>query len=255
MRADQIAAQLYTVRAHCGNARDFAASLVRLRGIGYRAVQLSGLGPIPDDEIRAILRGEGMTCCATHEPPATILETPQLVVERLQRLGCRLTAYPYPQGIDFNDAAQIDRLVRQLDAAGAVLQAAGLTLGYHNHGIEFVHHRGRPVLEHVFNATNPRHLVAELDTYWVHYGGGDVAAWCDRLAGRLPFLHLKDYGFTTDNKPEFREVGRGNLDWSRIIPVAERAGCEWFIVEQDTCAGDPFDSLRLSYDYLRRFRA
>jgi sugar phosphate isomerase/epimerase len=251
MQPRQIAAQLYTVRAHCGNARDFAASVARLRAIGYQAVQLSGVGPIPEAEINAILAGEGVACCATHEPSATILESPHLVVERLRRLNCRLTAYPYPGGIDFGDAEHLRTLARKLDAAGAILRAAGCVLGYHNHAIEFVAYRGRPVLEHIYAATDPRHVVAELDTYWVHYGGGDVVAWCGRLKGRLPFIHLKDYGFSLENTPEFREVGRGNLDWHRIIPAAESAGCEWFIVEQDTCAGDPFDSLRISYDYLR----
>ena len=250
MKPSQIAAQLYTVRDHCATASGLAASLAKLRAIGYRAVQVSGLGPIPDAEIGAILAGEGLVCCATHEPSATILDSPHLVVERLRRLNCRFTAYPYPRDIDFSNEEHIRTLVRKLDAAGAVLRAAGLVLGYHNHAIEFVSHRGRPVLEHLFAATDPRHLVAELDTYWVHYGGGDVVAWCERLAGRLPFIHLKDYGFSLENKPEFREIGRGNLDWSRIIPAAEKAGCEWFIVEQDTCAGDPFESLRLSYDYL-----
>jgi hypothetical protein len=28
-------------------------------------------------------------------------------------------------------------------------------------------------------------------------------------------------------------------------------GCAWFIVEQDTCPGDPFDSLRQSFDYIK----
>lgn len=251
MTAAQIAAQLYTVRDHCQTAAGLAASLAKLRDIGYRAVQVSGIGPIPDAEVAVILRDEGMTCCATHEPSRVILDEPQRAIERLQGLGCRLTAYPYPQGIDFTNPAHLAMLVEKLAAAGALFRAAGLTLGYHNHAIEFVSYRGRPVLEHLFAATDPRHLVAELDTYWVHYGGGDVVAWCERLTGRLPFIHLKDYGFSPENRPEFREVGQGNLDWSRILPAAERAGCEWFIVEQDTCAGDPFESLRLSYDYLR----
>ena len=36
----------------------------------------------------------------------------------------------------------------------------------------------------------------------------------------------------------------------RLLTAAEKAGTEWLIVEQDTCPGDPFDSIKLSYDYL-----
>ena len=30
--------------------------------------------------------------------------------------------------------------------------------------------------------------------------------------------------------------------------AAEESGCRWFIVEQDTCPGDPFDSVARSFD-------
>ena len=76
-------------------------------------------------------------------------------------------------------------------------------------------------------------------------GGGDCVEWCRRLAGRIPFIHLKDYMMTLEKKPIWCEIGRGTLPFARIIAEAEKSGCEWFIVEQDTCPGDPFESLRL----------
>ena len=84
----------------------------------------------------------------------------------------------------------------------------------------------------------------------VQAGGGDILAWIKRLSGRLPFIHLKDYGIGPDLQPGFRELGRGNLDLPAIVDAATTAGCEWFIVEQDICPADPFDSLRVSYEYL-----
>ena len=94
-------------------------------------------------------------------------------------------------------------------------------------------------------------LVSELDTFWVQAGGSDVVAWIEKLSGRLPFIHLKDYGIKPPRDRYFAEIGRGNLDWHRILPAAERAGCQWFIVERDSGDVDPFESLRISYDYLR----
>jgi sugar phosphate isomerase/epimerase len=251
MHLSQVAAQLYTVRDFCQTASALAATADKIRTIGYPAVQLSGLGPIPDDEILRIMAGAGLTICATHEGSDEILETPEKAADHVQTLGCGLTAYAWPAGIDFNQPAHIERLVRNLDRAGEVFYRRGLVLGYHNHAIEFVPFRGATVLDYIFTHTNPRHVVAELDTYWVHFGGGDVLAWIERLRGRLPFLHLKDYGFTLQNQPRFAEIGAGNLDWKRIVPAAEAAGCKWFIVEQDTCPGDPFESLRQSFDYIR----
>ncbi|TVR51247.1 MAG: sugar phosphate isomerase/epimerase [Puniceicoccaceae bacterium] len=251
MKLEQVALQFYTLREHAKTAADFTAACKKVREIGYTAVQLSAIGPIPEEEIVRILKGEGLVCCATHEGSDTILQEPAKVVDRLKKLGCPHTAYPFPRGVDFGDPKSVAALIEGLDQAGAVLAAAGQTLSYHNHGIEFVRHGDATVLDAIYAGTKPAHLKAELDTYWVQYGGGDPVAWCEKMAGRMPLIHLKDYTFTTENKPTFCEIGNGNLDFRRIVAAAEKAGCEWFIVEQDTCPGDPFDSIRQSFDYIR----
>ena len=249
MQSSQLAAQLFTVREHARDAAGLASSLKRIRAIGYTAVQISGVARLPEDELRRMLAGEGLVCCATHEPADLILADPPAIIARLQALDCKLTAYPNAAGVDLTNEDQVEALTRRLEDSAAQLSAAGLTLGYHNHDTEFMHYRGRPVLEYLFAHT--RHLAAELDTYWVQAGGGDPVEWCRKLSGRLPFIHLKDYGLAGPRKPWFAEIGRGNLDWARILPAAEAAGCQWFIVERDSGETDPFDSLKASYDYLR----
>jgi sugar phosphate isomerase/epimerase len=251
MHLTQVAAQLYTVRDHCQTSADLAATAARISAIGYTAVQVSGIGPIPDGELVRIMAGEGLTICATHEPADRILRQPEACIARLQALGCRLTAYPHPKGVNLGSREEVLGLIAALARAGARFAAAGLRLGYHNHAVEFVRFEDTTVLDAIYARTDPRHLVAELDTYWVQYGGCDPVAWCEKLRGRLPFIHLKDYGFTTANQPVFAEIGAGNLDWPRIIAAADRAGCEWFIVEQDVCAGNPFDSLRRSFEHIK----
>ncbi len=250
MKIEQVALQLYTLRHHLQTPSDIAATLKKVGGIGYQAVQASGLGPISEAELLSILNGEGLTLCATHEPSDTILKEPQAVVERLKKLNCTYTAYPYPSGINFADEARVRQLAEHLETAGKVLQEAGQMLTYHNHAIEFVRLGETTFLDFLYANTSPDYLQAEIDTYWVQYGGGDPVAWCEKLAGRLPLLHLKDYAFTTDNQPTYAEIGAGNLDWKKIIAAAEGSGCRWFIVEQDTCPGDPFDSVTKSYRYI-----
>ncbi len=251
MKTSQIAAQLYTCRDLLQTPADIARTLHRLRQAGYEAVQVSGMGPIPEEELVRILAGEGLVCCATHESSAVIRENPQAVVERLAKLGCRYTAYPFPQGVDMGDRASVMQLAADLDRAGAVLRAAGQVLCYHNHQHEFRKMDGRTVLELILDATRPENLQGEIDTYWVQFGGGDSAAWCERLAGRLPLIHLKDYMIDAENKPVYCEIGAGNLDFPGIVAAAEKSGCEWFIIEQDTCPGDPVDSLATSLGWLR----
>jgi len=250
MKIDQVGVQLYTLRNFCKTAVEYAATLKQVRKIGYRAIQISAVGPIPPEDLRRIAEGEGLTIAATHEPGAVILSEPQKVVERLGILGCRYTAYPGPV-IPMDDLGQVEQLIAQLDAAGEVLQKAGQVLAYHNHSQEFYRLVGKTVLERIYENTKPEHLQGELDTYWVQAGGGDSAKWCRRLKGRLPLLHIKDYAVDPMRVPYYAEIGHGNLDFPEIIAAAEESGCEWFIVEQDICPGSPFDSLRKSFDYIR----
>ncbi len=181
-----------------------------------------------------------------------ILNQPEAVVAKLARLGCRHTAYPgNPKEIVLENLDDVKRLAARLNAAGKVLHDAGQVLSYHNHHLEFRRYGGRLMLEVLFEESDPRYLGATIDTYWVQYGGGDTVDWCRRLAGRLPILHLKDYMVTNENKHDMAEVGVGNLNWPAIIAAADQSGCEWYVVEQDYCAGDPFDSLRISFEYIR----
>ncbi len=253
MKLSQVAIQLYTLRDFCKTAEDLALTAKKVREIGYTAVQISGVGPIPEAELVAIFKEEGLTICATHENGPRILDRTEEVIERLKNLGTMFTAYPWPEGIDFQNPEHLDTLIRKLDAAGAKFRAAGLKLGYHNHAQEFY----RPVaggptfLDRVYNETSPENIYAELDTYWVQRGGGDVVEWVRRLKGRSPFIHLKDYKVSAGGEPTYAEIGAGTLPFARIIAEAEAGGCEWFIVEQDTCPGDPFVSIKQSLDYIK----
>ena len=251
MKLTQVAAQLYTCRDTLQDASGIAKTLSRLRKIGYTAVQASGLGPVPYSELARILADTGMACPATHESAALIASAPEQIVDRLRTIDCKITAYPHPHNIDFSSRPSVDAMIARLQHAREVLAQAGQTLCYHNHNLEFRKLDGKVILDLIYDGTTTTALQGEPDTYWVQYGGGDNIAWCKKLAGRLPVIHLKDYHTTPENKPFFCEIGAGVLDFKGIIAAAEASGCQWFIVEQDTCPGDPVDSLAQSFRYIQ----
>lgn len=251
MKIENVAAQLFTCRDLLKTPADIATTLNRLRKIGYQAVQISGMGPIAEEELNKILDGEGLVCCATHESGETILKDPNKVIDRLHKLRCKYTAYPFPGGVDFNNPASVAELIGGLQKSGTALAEAGLVLCYHNHNHEFRKIGNRTILELIYEGTTPQALQGEIDTFWIHYGGGENVEWCERLNNRLPLIHLKDYQTTNENKHAFCEIGSGNLNFARIISAAEAAGCQWFIVEQDVCPGDPVDSLEKSFRYIQ----
>lgn len=254
MRIEQVAAQLYTVRQHMKSPEETAATLKRVREIGYQAVQLASMGDLSEAEIARMLKEAGLTCFSSHENPERLLDEPAAVVKRMEQLGCRFPVLPHP-GRGFSSADEVRAYAARLNAAGRVFHEAGMTLCYHNHSMEFRRYDDRLMLEILYGETDPQYVQAELDTFWVQHGGGDAEDWCRQLKGRLPLLHLKDYAMGDDSKPTFAEIGNGNLNWKKIIAAAEESGCRWFTVEQDICPGDPLDSLRTSFEYIRQHLA
>jgi sugar phosphate isomerase/epimerase len=51
--------------------------------------------------------------------------------------------------------------------------------------------------------------------------------------------------------PTFKEVGSGSVDFPAILRTAKSIGVKHYFVEQDQTPGDPIDSLKKSYQYLR----
>ena len=251
MKTEQIAVQLYTLRDFTKTPTDFAATIKRVREIGYHAVEICGTAGLPPAEAAKIVRDAGLQICSSHESMEVILGQPQQVVDRLGEFGITHAVYAWPAGIDFSNTKHVDDLIAGLDAAGAVLHRAGMTLCFHNHSLEYFQRNGRTVLDDIFARTSPEHLQAELDIHWVQAGGGDPAEACRRLTGRLPLLHVKDYTVTAKGERQFAEVGHGNLNIPEILTAAEAAGCKWFIVEQDTCPTDPFECIARSLNYLK----
>jgi len=251
MKLTQLGLTLFNLRDHCKTEPDLRSTLAKVKSIGFQVVQVSAVKNIEPAIVRDAIAEAGLICCATHEPSGVIRENPQAVVEKLNTLNTKITAFPSPGGVDLEDAPAVDAMIADLDKAGAVLAEAGQKLCYHNHAFElFRPNDGPSILEQVYDKTAPEHVAAELDTFWIQAGGGDVVAWIDKMKGRLPILHIKDYAVTAKGERYFTEIGYGNLDWPRIIAAAEQAGCEWFVIEQDRCPGDPFESMKKSFDYI-----
>ena len=252
MQKITIAAQMFSFRNYIKTPAGVRDTFRRLKQMGYDAIQLSGsIAPMPTADLAAMLRDEGLTAPTSHSFAKTIVEEPEKEAERLLELGCRHTAYPFPHWRPTGEGEVIE-LARELNEAAKRFRAAGVTLAYHNHSIEFERFNGRTMLE-ILYAEAPE-LDAELDTYWVQKGGADPVRWIETLAGRQQVLHLKDYGmkpYCDCTGSVMMPVGEGNLDWERILDAADRAGVTCWVVEHDGDTSDPFGSFASSIRFLK----
>jgi sugar phosphate isomerase/epimerase len=250
MPASPFAAQLYTLRDFTKTPADIALTLKRVRRIGYESVQLSALGKIDPKELAKILQGEGLACCATHISTERMKNETQAAIDEHRLWNCAYTAvggfFPKdPKTQDWlNFAREYSDIARQFTGSG-------LSIGYHNHSHELAKFDGKTAMAILLEKCDPS-IWFEIDTYWIQHGGGDPAAWIRKVAGRIPCVHLKDMGVTNAREPFMMEVGEGNLNWPEILKACKSAGVRWYIVEQDTCYRDPFDSLEISLKNLQQ---
>jgi sugar phosphate isomerase/epimerase len=248
-----IAAQLYTVRDQLQDPTRLAGVLGGLREIGYRAVEVAGLGPKTTEHFSKELANAELTACSAHASLESLTRDLASVAAECQEWGCRYVVVPSLPS-EYRSAAGFRRFAAEADELAHGLEPFGLKLAYHNHSYELERWNGQTGLEALFAAAPPGTLHAELDTFWLQYGGASVAEWIRRLKGRVPLVHLKDMA-VIESKPVMAEVGEGNLDWPRILEACRAAGTEWLVVEQDECRRDPMESLAISFRNLTKLTA
>ncbi|MCL4521260.1 MAG: sugar phosphate isomerase/epimerase [Firmicutes bacterium] len=243
----KLALQMYTLREFTKTPAALATTLRRVRTMGYEAVQLSGLGPIDPGELASMLAGEGLVAAATHVSWQEIQTQPERIFENHERWKCHYTAIASMPS-EYRNARGYRQFAQEAGVAAQTFLGHGLTLAYHNHSFEFERMGDAVGLDLIFSGSHPA-LNAEIDTYWVQHGGADPAAWIAKLRGRVPLVHLKDMTIV-DGQPTMAEVGEGNMNWPRILEALEEAGTRWYMVEQDVCQRDPFESAKISLEHL-----
>ena len=245
-----VGAQLYTVREFTKTLQGVRESMEKVAKIGYRAVQVSGFGPVDPKDVAKIAADNGLAIVSTHTGWDRFQNDLDAVIAEHKLWSC---VHPAIGGLsaEYRGVDGLKRFLDELAPISAKLAKQGMDFSYHNHNHEFAKYGDKLWLEMLYEQASPAMLKAEIDTYWVQAGGGDPVYWIRKCAGRQPLLHLKDMCITPQREQRFAEIGEGNLNWPAILQAARESGVEWYLVEQDQSYGrDPFDSLAISYRNL-----
>ncbi len=133
-----------------------------------------------------------------------------------------------------------------LDSAGRLCAKAGLTFCFHNHADEFAPQEGYVPYQVILDSTDPGLVKLELDLYWATRAKADPLRLLGQHPGRYRLCHVKD----STPEGDFATVGKGVIDFRRLIPAARRSGVRHFFVEYDR-ADDPMAVVRDAYGYLK----
>lgn len=241
----KIGAQFYTVRDFCKTTEALAEALKKVAEIGYTTVQISGTCEYDPAWLKAELDKNGLECVLTHIPAPKLEAAPAKVAQEHDILNCKYVGLGW---FGFNDTdCRVCDFTAKYRPVAQTLRDNGKYFMYHNHDGEFAREDGKVILDKLAEAFAPDEMGFTLDTYWIQHGGGDPAQWIERLKGRVPCIHLKDYAY----KGKMAVIGEGNINFDRVFEKAEAAGTQYMLVEQDDCNGeDPFACLKRSYEYL-----
>jgi len=247
----KLAAQLYTLREYLKNEEDIRTTLKKVKDIGYDYVQLSGIAPIDAAVLKKILDDNKLQPIITHLPFERLINEYDTVVKDHHTLNCPNVAIGVAP-IEYRNKCGYYEFAKIASDVADKLKKDDLTFSYHNHAFEFKKYDGKTGFEIMFENSSENFL-AEIDTFWVTFGGGSPAYWIEKLGKRIVVLHYKDMVIGENDEQLMAEVGEGNLDWQGIIKATKDANIEFAAVEQDDCyEKSPFDSLKTSLENLKK---
>jgi len=262
-KIERVGVQLYTVRDLMKN--DFAGTIAKVAGIGYKEFEFAGYFDHSPQDIRAILQKNAVTAPSCHVSYKIVEQHWPETLEAAHTIGHQFVVCP---SIDDSQRKQPDgykRAAELFNKAGEASKKAGIQFAYHNHTIEFqpdTNLGGKLPYDFLLQSTDPSYVKMEMDLCWAIVAGQDPVAYFNRYPGRFPLVHVKDVSklpkvapdqvWTIDLKAVEQDMvpaGSGVIDWKRIFAKADIAGIQHYFYENDA-PKEAFVDLKASYTYL-----
>ena len=252
---------LYTLRDAMGT--DPKATLKAVASAGYKNIEAAGYADgkfytMSPSDFKSYVNELGLSPISTHQGSVT-LENADAMMADVKAAGFEYFVIPVPpMGLFKVDpdtrtmgmTGGAANLAKILDTLGEKANAAGLKLLYHNHDFEFKKDRdGIVTIDYLLENCNPENVNFQMDLYWVTKAEADPIAYFEKYPGRFKIWHVKDM----DEQGRFAPVGKGNIDFSRILDKKELSGMEYYMVEQDmTFDGlEPLEAIKISHEGLK----
>ncbi len=251
---------LYTVRNDMGtNAK---ATLLAVSEAGYKNIEAAGYNDgkfynMPPEQFKKVLKSLGLKPISTHQGSVT-LDNADAMIADVKAAGFKYFVIPVPpmglfksgeNGMGMTGGAE--NLAKILDTIGEKCAKAGLKLLYHNHDFEFKKDAdGIVTIDYLLENCNPKYVNFQMDLFWVTKAGADPLAYFEKYPGRFKMWHVKDM----DEQGRFAPVGKGKIDFAKILAKKKLSGMKYYMVEQDqTFDGmKPLEAIEISHKGIKQ---
>lgn len=245
---------LFSISNLISTEEDFLKTAIKLREMGYSHMQFSGAG-YDVDKIKRVSEASQMPICLTHVPYDRIVNETQALMEEHAKFDCKYIGLGMMPWETILDEIEFKKTVEILNKVGEKMEENGFKFLYHHHHFEFIKYGGKTCFDYMVE--NAPHINFTADTYWLQYGGVEVTSMLEKLNGRIPCVHLKDYKIELNQEkrlaPTITYIGDGVMDFKKIIEKMSTLGVEYYLVEQDNAAHmpDPLSQVENSILYLK----
>lgn len=152
------------------------------------------------------------------------------------------------------------RTADRMNAAAELCRKSGLKFAWQNHAFEFDGRPGQRPIDIFRQRLDPKLVRLELDLFWASVAGYDPIPLLKDWKGRVSLMHVNDKAKDAPQqfsesigRGAYAEPGTGALDVPAILKAAQAAGIQYYFAGLDETEGDPVESLRRSFSYLRMF--
>jgi sugar phosphate isomerase/epimerase len=247
-RLRRVGLQLYSLRDDA--KRDLERTLGDIKAAGYDDVELLGsfgnFG-MPPARLRAVLDRDGLRAPSTHVS-GTALDDLDRQLDDAQTLGHQ---YIVVASLPIRGTPTLDDYRHwsdRLNEAGRRARSRNVWIGFHNHANDFTPIDGVAPYDLLVERTDPSVVRLQLDTGNLAMAGRDPMDYLRRFGSRYWSFHIKDVprlGATEDT-----ELGKGVLDFRRLLASIDDLDRKLVFVEQESYPGTPLESVRRDYTYI-----
>lgn len=281
-----IGVQLFSLPKLLDN--DFKKSIALLAKMGYTEIELFGPYPysttsakkswkavtpmlgfkgsgyfgLPENEIKAIFKDNGMKVPAMHTDLDTLENNIDALCKAANTLGSEYIILPAIPDERRKTLDDYKKMAETFNTIGKNAKNRGVKFAYHNHGYGLSEVNEQIPLHLILDGTDPEFVFFEMDLFWTVAGKANPVEYLKKYSGRYKLMHVKDMktmqtfsgdgGDASQWFPLFTNmasVGSGVLDIKSIISTATENGVNHFFVEQDMVE-NPEIALKESFDYL-----
>lgn len=241
-----IGLQLYSLRKIAGS--DVPGTIAAVAKMGYQGIEFAGYHGCKAEQLRKILDDNGLKCCGTHTGIDSLLgDKFKQTIAFNKTLGNPYLVVPGLGGKYMSSVQALKDTAKLLTELAAKVKPDGMHVGYHAHGGDFRKFDGETCWDILFSNAGPD-VIMQMDVGNCIGGGGDPYATLKKFPGRSLTIHLKEHG-----GEKGATVGKGTVKWDEIFKLCETTGgTQWYIVEQESYAGSPLDSVKQCIDNLRK---